>query len=161
MFWYTRCACIKFLWIHVPRFNVAMRIQRFGGFIGIWAGFIPPVTLRFLFFLISRELTPTRFCLLYKVPKGNRPSSFLQIREFSRNSEFSISTGLLNDPARMVVEAIAVGWPRIKTRVRKLSPSQKPRMSLRSKMTQLRRRKQRPKMFLPFNRVRKKIASDF
>ena len=73
------------------------------------------MTLHFLS-RISRGLAPTRFRLLYKVLKGNRPSSFLQIREFS------ISTDLLNDPARMVVEAIGVGWLRIKIRVRTLSP---------------------------------------
>ena len=47
-------------------------------------------------------------------------------------------------------------WPRIKARARKPSPPQKPWMPPRSRMTQLRRRKQRPKMFLLFNRARKK-----
>ena len=47
-------------------------------------------------------------------------------------------------------------WPRIKARARKPSPPQKPRMSSRSRMSQLRRRKQRPKMFLSSNRARKK-----
>ena len=47
-------------------------------------------------------------------------------------------------------------WPRIKGRARKPSPPQKPRMPPRSRMTQLRQGKQRPKTFLPFNRARKK-----
>ena len=46
-------------------------------------------------------------------------------------------------------------WPRIKAR-RKPSPPQKPRMPPRSRMTQLRQGKQRPKTFLPFNWARKK-----
>ena len=47
-------------------------------------------------------------------------------------------------------------WPRIKVRVREPNPLQKPRASPRFRMTQLRQGKQRPKTFLPFNRVRKK-----
>ena len=68
-FRYTRYASIKFLWIHVPRLNDAMRIQQFEGFIGIWEGFVPPVTLRLLFW-ISWGLVPTRLRLLYKAPRG-------------------------------------------------------------------------------------------
>ena len=73
----------------------------------------------------------------------------------------SISTDLLNDLDRMIVKALRVGWPRIRTRARKPSPPQKPRMLSKSRMTQLRQRRQRPKMFLPFNQVRREIASDF
>ena len=68
-FRYTRYASIKFLWIHVPRLNDAMRIQQFEGFIEIWEGFVPPVTLRLLFW-ISWGLVPTRLRLLYKAPRG-------------------------------------------------------------------------------------------
>ena len=47
-------------------------------------------------------------------------------------------------------------WPMIRVRVEEPSPLQKPRASPRFKMTQLRQGKQRPKIFLPFDRTRKK-----
>ena len=56
----------------------------------------------------------------------------------------------------MAIKAQGMRWPRIMARARKPSPPQKPWMPPRSRMTQLRRRKQRPKMFFPFNRARKK-----
>ena len=49
--------------------NDAMRIQWLEGFIRIWAGFVPPITLCLLFW-ISWELVPTRLRLLYKEPRG-------------------------------------------------------------------------------------------
>ena len=56
----------------------------------------------------------------------------------------------------MVIKVQGMRWPRIKARERKPSPPEKPRIPLRSRMTQLRQGKQRPKTFLPFNRARKK-----
>ena len=47
-------------------------------------------------------------------------------------------------------------WPRIKVRARKTSPPRKSRMSPRSKITQLRQGKQRPRAFLPLNRAKRK-----
>ena len=47
-------------------------------------------------------------------------------------------------------------WLRIKVRARKPSTPWKSKMPPRSKITQLRQRKQRSKMFLPLNRARKK-----
>ena len=47
-------------------------------------------------------------------------------------------------------------WPRIRVRVKEPTLLQKPRESPRFRMTQLRQGKQRPKIFPPFNRTRKK-----
>ena len=46
-------------------------------------------------------------------------------------------------------------WLRKNVRARKPSPPRKPRMPPKSRITQLRQGKQRPKMFFPFNRARK------
>ena len=53
--------------------NNAIWIQWFESFVGIWAGFVSPITLRLLFW-ISWEIVPTRLGLLYK---ASRESFFL------------------------------------------------------------------------------------
>ena len=47
--------------------NDAMRIQQFEGFMGIWAGFIPPITLRFLFEFCENQL-PLDFVFYIRRP---------------------------------------------------------------------------------------------
>ena len=70
-----------------------------------------------------------------------------------RESEALNSSSIPKNPAKMVIEAQGMKWPRIKVRARKISPPQKLRMLPRFRIT---RGKQRPKTFLPFNRLRKK-----
>ena len=56
----------------------------------------------------------------------------------------------------IVIEIEGVKHSRIRVRVKEPNPFQKPRASLRFRMTQLRQGRQRPKIFLPFDWTRKK-----
>ena len=56
----------------------------------------------------------------------------------------------------MVIKVWGMRLLRIKVRARKTNPPRKLRMLPRSRITQLRQGKQRPKAFLPLNRARKK-----
>ena len=132
-FQYTRCAFIKFSQIHVPCFKWRNADPTVWGLHGNLSEIRPAHDSSSPLWILW-EPTPTRFHLLYKAP-GESFFLILQILEFSRSLKLSISTDLLNDLDRMIVKALGVGWPRIRTRARKLSHPKKPGMLSRSRMT--------------------------
>ena len=103
-------------------------------------------------FVIRANWFPPYFSIYIRHIWGSSSSSFTDPWVLQESQALN-SSSIPKDPAKMVIEAKGIKWPRIKVKARKPSPPQKPRMSPRSRMTQ---GKQRPKTFLTFNQLRKK-----